>query len=291
MMSLKRLFTATVARRLLIVVLLMLVLSPVGIIPVSAQEDSSQPVNILLMGSDARPGEKIDIGVRPDALAVLHLDPNDGSCRLLSIPRDTRVDVPGTGMTKINHALMVGGVDLQRQTIENFLGVELDNFALIDFVGAAQLIDAFGGVTVTIPQSFTFGPVNFVAGDMKLDGAQAVWYSRYRGGPDGDFGRQQRQQDLIKAVLHQAENINASAVATALWTSLTDHFRTDLSVKELIAIATTYRDTCTAETIEMDHLNGTTATFTDPIFGVDLSYVIIDPQEVQAKVAALTESS
>jgi LCP family protein required for cell wall assembly len=266
-------------------------LSPIGIRPVSAQEDSSQPINILLMGSDARPGEKIDIGVRPDALAVLHLDPADGSCRVLSIPRDTRVDVPGTGQTKINHALMVGGVDLQRQTVENFLGIKLDHFALIDMVGAAQLIDALGGVTVNIPESFTFGPVNFVAGDMKLDGAQAVWYSRYRGGPDGDFGRQQRQQDLIKAVFRQAGNIDASAVAAALWTSLTDHFRTDLSVRELIAMATNYRDTCTAETISMDHLNGTTATFTDPIFGVALSYVIVDPQEVEAKVAALTKSS
>jgi LCP family protein required for cell wall assembly len=280
----------TLARLLLIAVLVALVSSEAnGNVASAKQDDSSKPINILLMASDARPGEEIDIGVRPDALAVLHLDPADGSCRLLSIPRDTRVDVPGTGLTKINHALMVGGVDLQRQTVENFLGIELDNYALIDMEGAAQLIDALGGVTVTIPETFTWGPYTFEAGEVTLNGADAVVYSRFRGGPDGDFGRQQRQQDVVKGVLQQIESLDASTVATALWTSLSDHFRTDLSVQELIDIATTYRGTCTSESIETDTLNGTTATFTDPILGVDLSYVIVDPQEVEARVAALIE--
>src|SRR3954447_969409 len=111
------------------------------------QDDSSKPMNILLLGSDARPGEKIDKGVRSDVIAVLHLDPSTGICRLLSIPRDSRVDVPGYGMTKINHALMEGGVPLERETVENFLGIKIDNYALIDFVGAADLIDGLGGVT------------------------------------------------------------------------------------------------------------------------------------------------
>jgi LCP family protein required for cell wall assembly len=290
-MNHKRYFTAA-ARSLLMALLLTLFVSPTAsVMAASIQDDSSQPINILLMGSDARPGEEIDIGVRPDLLAVLHLDPADGSCRLLSIPRDTRVDIPGTGLTKINHALMLGGIDLQRETVENYLGIELNNYALIDMAGAEQVIDAIGGVTVPIAATFTFGPYTYVAGDTTLTGPEAVFYSRYRGGPDGDFGRQERQHDLLRAIMRQVEDADFSTVAIALSTSLTDHIRTDLSVQDMIGLVADYRDTCTAETLEADHLNGTTATYTDPIFGVDLSYVIIDPQEVAAKVAALTEGS
>jgi polyisoprenyl-teichoic acid--peptidoglycan teichoic acid transferase len=282
-------FTATAVRMTLFGMLAAIALSPVGgVAAASLQDDSGQPMNILLMGSDARPGEEIDRGVRPDLLAVLHLDPADGSCRLLSIPRDTRVDIPGTGQTKINHALMLGGIDLQREVVANYLGIDLDKYALIDMAGAEQLIDAIGGVTVPIPETFTFGPYTYVAGNTTLTGPEAVFYSRYRGGPDGDFGRQERQHDLIKAIMRQVETADFSTVATALWTSLAGHFRTDLTVQDMIGLVDDYRGTCTGETLEADHLNGTTATFTDPIFGVDLSYVIVDPQEVEAKVAALT---
>ncbi len=283
-------------RRFLIVMLVALILiSAVGTAALprtatagSLQDNSSKPMNILLLGSDARPGEQIDKGVRSDIIAVLHLDPSTGICRLLSIPRDSRVDVPGYGLTKINHAMMEGGVPLERQTIENFLGIKIDNYALIDFVGAADLIDALGGVTLTNPQAFDWANRTYEAGTLTLNGADAVFYARYRGGPDGDFGRIQRQHDVLQAVLKQVSTVDVAKVAPELWIALRGHTKTDLKLKELIGIAQEYRGSCTADSIEMSHLEGTTATFADPIFGVDLSYVVIDPQEVQQKVAALT---
>jgi len=196
--------------------------------------------------------------------------------------------VPGYGMTKINHALMEGGISLEQKTVENFLGIKMDHYALIDFVGAANLIDALGGVTVNNPQAFNFINRTFDAGDITLNGADAVVYARYRGGPDGDFGRIQRQHDVLQAVLKQASNVDIPTVAAQLWVALRGHTKTDLSLKELINIAQTYRGKCSADSIEMLTLDGTTGTFTDPIFGVDLSYVIIDPQEVQQKVDKLT---
>ncbi len=99
------------------------------------------PMTILLMGVDARPGEAIDIGVRPDALAVLRLDPATGSCRMLAIPRDSRVDLPGYGLTKINHALAVGGIPYQELVVQNFLGITIDKYALIDFGGITELVE------------------------------------------------------------------------------------------------------------------------------------------------------
>lgn len=250
-----------------------------------------QPVTILLMGVDARPGEAIDIGVRPDALAVLHLDPATGSCRLLSIPRDTRVGVPDYGLTKVNHALMVGGVPLQQEVVGQFLGITLDHYALIDFVGTEQLIDAIGGVTITNPSPFALGDHTFPAGAQVLNGEQALAYARYRGGPDGDFGRIGRQQDLIRAALAVLADRDVAGVIRAVLPVLTDHVRTDLSAIEMIAWATRLRGACSAATIEMLTLEGTIGMFSDPLFGAALSYVVVEEEEVRRKVAALTRSA
>ncbi len=173
-------------------IVLALLLAGTGV--ATAQADvASEPVTILLLGSDARPGEVID-GVRSDIMVVLHLDPVASACGMLSIPRDTRVEIPGIGYTKINHALMEGGVPLATETVERFLGIDIDHYGLIDFVAAAQIIDALGGVTVTNEYAFDIGGNHYPAGEQRLDGARAVLYARYRYGPDGDFGRIHRQQ-------------------------------------------------------------------------------------------------
>ena len=93
----------------------------------------------LLMGVDARPGEAIDIGVRPDSLSVAAYDSATNSCRLLSIQRDSRVELPGYGMSKINHALAVGGIPYEKLVVEQFLGIPIDHYALIDFTGVTAV--------------------------------------------------------------------------------------------------------------------------------------------------------
>ncbi len=163
----------------------------VAVAPVSTPEvaASAGGTNILLMGVDARSGDSIDIGVRPDSLAVLHLDEETGSCRVLSIPRDSRVELPGYGMSKINHALAVGGIPYEQQVVEQYLGIEIDHYGLIDFSGLTKVVDAVDGVTVDNPEAFSIGGQQFESGAIELDGERAVLYARYRGGSDGDFGR------------------------------------------------------------------------------------------------------
>ncbi len=75
--------------------------------------DGADSITVLLMGVDARPGEAIDTDARPDALAVLHADRTRGTCRMLAVPRDTRIDLPGYGKSKANHALVLGGIPYQ----------------------------------------------------------------------------------------------------------------------------------------------------------------------------------
>ncbi|MGH2533364.1 MAG: LCP family protein [Thermomicrobiales bacterium] len=252
-------------------------------------EPPPRTMTILLMGVDARPDEEIDVGVRPDALAVLHLNAETGSCRLLAIPRDSRVELPGYGLTKVNHALAVGGIPYQRQVVEQFLGITLDHYGLIDFGGLTTLVDAVGGVTISVPEAFTSRGVTFAAGEQTLDGTQALEYARYRGGPDGDFGRIRRQQQVIVALIEAAAGRNPLRDVNEVLPALRDHIRTDLTPVDLMGIALRYRETCTDQTISMGMLDGTVATFHDPLLHMDLSYVVVDEAEVRRKVAALLD--
>ncbi|MEJ7839579.1 MAG: LCP family protein, partial [Thermomicrobiales bacterium] len=164
-------------------------------------EFGEDTLNILLMGVDATEGEAIDISVRPDALAVLHLDRETGSCRMLAIPRDTRVDLPGYGLSKINHALAVGGVPYQTQVVEQYLGITIDHYGLIDFSGVVKIVDEVGGVEVDNPAAFTSLGIDFPVGLQTLNGDEALAYARFRSDDQGDFGRIGRQQEVLRALL------------------------------------------------------------------------------------------
>ncbi len=253
-----------------------------------AEQIDLEPMTILLMGVDARPGEAIDIGVRPDALAVLRLDPESGSCRMLNIPRDTRVNLPGYGLTKVNHALAVGGIPYQELVVEEFLGITIDQYALIDFGGVEALVDAVGGVTITVTEPFEQNGVTFAVGEREVDGVEALAYASYRGGPDGDFGRIRRQQQIVRAILAKGSELDPVTLVRELLPELQDHVRTDLSPLDLVALGSRFLTSCTDETLVTMNLEGTVATYDDPLFGVPLSYVVVADDEVRRKVAELT---
>lgn len=259
---------------------------------VNAQQTASTPetapnagTTILLMGVDqAEDGAEIDVGVRPDSLLVLHLNSVSGSCRLLSIPRDSRVEVPGVGLTKVNHALSIGGVPMQRAVVETFLNIEIDHFGLVDFQGLSGVVDAVGGITVQNQYAFTLGDDHFAEGEITLDGRQALRFSRYRGGPDGDFGRMERQQLVLRGILGELTTLSPIQTVPRLLTAIEGHFRTDLTLPEMINLATQYQTTCTTETLETRTLIGANAMFTDPLLQADLWFVVIEPEDVEAGV-------
>ncbi len=239
---------------------------------------------MLLMGVDARPGQAIDGDVRPDSLAVLHVDGDTGVCRILSVPRDTRTELPGYGLTKINHALALGGVPYETLVVEQLLGIEIDHFALVDFGGIEGLVDAVGGVTVSNTTAFEASGFTFPEGEIELDGERALAYTRFRYDEEGDFGRQERQQQVIRALLAETSGLDVATSAPKFLNAVEGHFKTDLSVREMMSMGTTYRDDCTADTLETSKIEGEIATFPDPLLKMDLSYVVLDEREIAAKV-------
>ncbi len=260
-------------------------------VAVGVKDPDSEPMTILVMGVDARPGQKIDIGVRPDALMVLRLDPETGSCRGLAIPRDSLVELPGYGETKINHALMLGGIPYEQLVVELYLGIDIDHYALIDFTGFEDLVDAVGGVTITVPDNLASPAVP--AGTHTITGEQALRHARYRGGPDGDFGRIQRQQELIRALITSASGRDLLSEANRLLPAVEDNIRTDLSLDQLVALAQYYQGNCSVDGLTLQTIPGDVVygPIIDPIFGLPLSYVVSTPEDVQARVDELMGES
>jgi LCP family protein required for cell wall assembly len=247
-------------------------------------------MTILIMGVDAREGEAIDGGVRPDSLMVVHLNPDSSACRVLSIPRDTRTELPGYGLTKVNHALAVGGIDYEVQVVSDLIDLPIDHYVLIDFSGFEDLVDAIGGVTITVPETFTaLDGTEFVAGEQRITGKQALSYARHRSDAEGDFGRIDRQQKVIRALIRELGGRQVLTSIKELLPAVQNNIRTDLSVSEMIDIADTYRSICTEEAVTMLKLQGEIATFDDPLLQMPLSYVVVDEAEIRRKVAALLE--
>jgi LCP family protein required for cell wall assembly len=193
-----------------------------------------KPQNFLVLGSDSREGENADIGAgspkevggrRSDTIMLLQLDPRKRRGVVLSIPRDTRVEIPGHGFDKINAAYAYGGADLAVRTVANFTGLEIHHYVEIDFAGFISVVDALGGVEICIDAPIRDEKTGLYldkAGCHRLSGEYALAYTRSRTPeikengrwvPDtsGDFGRIQRQQQFLKALARQAISVNAVA--------------------------------------------------------------------------------
>ncbi|WP_291313904.1 LCP family protein [Corynebacterium sp. UBA2622] len=172
--------------------------------------------NWLLVGSDSRQGlsekdaERLgtggDIGsTRTDTIMLLHL-PRTGEATLVSIPRDSYVEIPGYGTDKINAAFSYGGPKLLAQTVEKSTGLRVDRYAEIGMGGLAGVVDAVGGVDVCVsePIDDPLAHINVQPGCQKMDGPTGLGYVRTRATAQGDLDRVQRQRDFLGSLVHKA---------------------------------------------------------------------------------------
>ncbi|MGO3205291.1 MAG: LCP family protein [Brevibacterium aurantiacum] len=173
--------------------------------PDDQKEDGG--TNILLLGSD-EPMDQVDVndsrGLRSDTIMVMHIPESGSNVQVMSIPRDSWVDIEGHGKAKINSALSTGGLPLAVSTISDFIGTELDHVAIIDFEGFKALTDSLGGVTVNSEQSFEKNGYTFDKGENVLDGDEALTFVRERKSfQDGDFQRARNQQAFIRGLTNE----------------------------------------------------------------------------------------
>ena len=198
-------------------------------------ESPEEPVTVLLMGRDSRDAES-ERG-RADTIMLLYLDPRNASGSLLSIPRDTLVDIPGHGQDKINAAYAYGGEELMIRTILDFIGADINHYVTIDFQGFVDLIDALGGVDITIDRPLVDekSGANLSQGEHHLTGEQALAYTRSRSTELGDIGRIQRQQNLFKQLVAQKLSIQYLSSVPHYFNILIENTRTDLDVLTILS--------------------------------------------------------
>jgi LCP family protein required for cell wall assembly len=166
----------------------------------------------LLVGSDSRedlsPEERAELGTgsvagrRTDTIMLLHV-PTDGRPALVSVPRDSLVDIPGHDPGRINAAYAFGGAPLLVETLENATGVAIDDYVEIGFGGFAAVVDALGGVEMCLDEAIQDDKahIDLPAGCQILDGVNALGYARARDfDPEADLGRVQRQRELIGSI-------------------------------------------------------------------------------------------
>ena len=223
-----------------------------------------------------------------DTMLLLRFNPEAKKLMALSIPRDTRTQVPGYGVTKINEANADGGPALSAKATSDLLGgVGVDRYVSINVQGVQALVDALGGVTVFVPKDMKYVDesqhlyVNLKAGQQHLNGDQALQLLRFRHDEFGDIGRIQRQQMLMRALMEQALNPATLARLPQILSVIQSHIDTNLSVEELVALVGFAAKTNRSQ-VQMLMVPGS---FSQPNEYNGVSYWLPNAQRIQAMMA------
>jgi polyisoprenyl-teichoic acid--peptidoglycan teichoic acid transferase len=197
-------------------------------------------INILVVGIDAGKftdnSYRSDTG-RTDTIMVFSINQKTNQVSLISIPRDTYVNIPGRGMDKINAAYAYGGSDLSIKTISQFLGIPINHYARVNYDTFTKVVDGLGGVTVNVTEdvrAYEDNQVKVPKGVQKLDGKNAFLYVQIR---EGDIERVQRQQKFVKALSDQAISLSGFAKLPRILNSTSSSIKTDMSPQEMLDLA------------------------------------------------------
>ncbi|WP_455598561.1 LCP family protein [Cloacibacillus sp.] len=194
--------------------------------------------NILVMGEDNVEGSR-----RSDTILFVTIDIDDKNMRVISLPRDTRVQIPHHGTQKLNHAFAYGGPDLLKATVEKYLGLPILYYVVIDYDSFPEFVDMVGGVEMDVQKRMRYVDraggldINIQPGRQLLDGKTALKYVRFRKDALGDIGRIQRQQQFIKALVKKAYDPRVLIKFPELAAQAMKIFKTDMSPTLAVQLA------------------------------------------------------
>ena len=235
--------------------------------------NNKEPFSVLLLGIDTGDDGRVEQG-RSDTTIVATVNPRDKQTTLVSLARDTYVDIPGQGkQDKLNHAYAFGGASLAMDTVENYLNIPINHYVSINMAGLKELVNAVGGIEVNNNLTFSQDGYDFTIGKISLDGEQALSYSRMRyEDPNGDYGRQERQRKVIEGIVQKVLSLNSVGNYQQILTAVSDNMKTDLSFDDMKKIALDYRSAFGK--VKQDQLQGT------GFMQDGVSYQRVDEQEL-----------
>jgi len=213
--------------------------------------------NVLVVGLDNVEGSH-----RTDTIIILHISPQDKKVNVVSIPRDTIMNIPGIGLTKANHAYAYGGINLTRRTLEDFLGIKIPFTAAININGLAKVIDTLGGLTINVEKRMYYVDyagglfVDLYPGIQHLNGRQALSYVRFRHDSTGDIGRMLRQQKFMEALASKIIAKKDVLSAPRMILSLLSNINTNMSIRQILGLSLAMRQSFDIGNIEMTSIPG-----------------------------------
>lgn len=252
-----------------------------------SKDNVVERINILALGVDARKGEDM---ARTDTMMMLSVDTEKNLMSVLSIPRDTRVYIPGHGYDKINSATLYGGPELAMKTVSDLLGIRISKYVLTDFKGFEDIVDSLGGVTIDIkqrmyhydPQDGGMYTIDLRPGEQRLDGKKALQYVRYRGYALGDIDRTEQQQKFLSALAREALQPSTVAKLPSLAVSIYKAVDTNLSLTEMTRLARSGS--------KLTNANIVSQTLPGKFLDLDGgSYWEVEPSEARAVIAGILE--
>ena len=229
---------------------------PVDSTSSKVQRDTAERVNVLILGIDGG----LDDPGRTDTMILASIDPAQGHVSLVSIPRDTRVQIPGRkGYDKVNAAHAYGGPRLAMATVSQFLDVPVKYYVKLDFEGFERIVDILGGVEIDVERRMKYDDyaqdlhINLYPGRQRLDGANALAYVRFRADGLGDValvdpaqgeygGRIRRQQKFMHALAQELLQPSTVAKVPALSLQLWDCVSTNLPFTQIMGLGLAMRD-------------------------------------------------
>ncbi len=230
--------------------------------------------------------DEIENHGRADTIVLLSISPKNKDVLLLSIPRDTRVEIPGRGMDKINHAYAFGGEKLISKTISSFLDVSIHYYAVVDFNGFVNIIDELGGVEIDVEKEMYYVDkaggveINLYPGKQILDGEKSLQYTRFRYDKLGDLGRIKRQQKLALAVIKKMINFNSITKIPQITEGMKGYIETNIKVQDAIALANLFKGV-NQENFKVETVQS------KPVYIEGISYLEPNLEEVRKRVKSL----
>jgi polyisoprenyl-teichoic acid--peptidoglycan teichoic acid transferase len=203
---------------------------------------SKDNFSVLFLGLDDRDGS---LKGRTDALLLATFNKEEKTIKMLNIPRDSRVEIPGRDrLDKINHAHAYGGLDLTVDTVENLLDIPVDYYVKLNFDAFLSIIDALGGIEVDVPFSFQEmdskdrkGAIQINEGMQTLNGEQALAYARMRkSDPRGDLGRGDRQKQVLEGIIKKGASFSTLTKFEDVLDSIESNLSTNFSFGNFISL-------------------------------------------------------
>lgn len=238
------------------------------------KDNTYPPFSVLLLGVDTGDLGRVDQG-RSDTMMVLTVNPETEKTTITSLQRDTYIMINGN-YDKLNAAYAYGGASLAMETVENYLEIPIDYYISVNMMGFQELVGAIGGVDVQSDLTFSQQGYDFVKGEnYHLEGERLLAYTRNRyDDPDGDYGRQNRQRQIIAAAINKMKSVETLTNYQSILSSLEGNVQTNLKFDQMQNILLNYRAAATQ--LDEKSLRGSG----EMIGGV--SYQIVSEEDRQA---------